>query len=340
MQWSADITKHAHIDEIKVPAHASNNQNYYSQISRHLGWLEKCFRFDLATYIEEHLDKGRDDDEDFSNSGKDEDHEPDAEKIQFADYSTPTRRIPNYFSISASLLLRTKPSAPKPYCTFATSTTGFHLAAKPLSRLTIDEAANTHQLPDLGGAIVVFFANEDPHFQVLDKLQVWHKVRIQQLSYHNEILLPPQTLCAIPPSTTNPYGRYDSAIISLHPQSDWPKNGLVGHSVSQVQMVFCLLRSDLFFVYVQHFDIVCQPHPTNVSPVTGMHMLKWAVRGNGQCIGEVIPLVRIHSPAHLVPNFGREAHSRLMSLSSYELSNEFWLNRYWSKEFYYALSSA
>ena len=105
-------------------------------------------------------------------------------------------------------------------------------------------------------------------------------------------------------------------------------------------MVFHLLRSDLFLVYVQHFDIVHQPHPANVSPVTGMHMLKQVVRGNGQRIGEVIPLVRIHLPAHLVPNFGREAHSRLMSLSSYELSNEFWLNKYWLKEFYYTLSSA
>ena len=340
MQWSADITKHAHVDEIKVPARASNNQNYYSQISCHLDWLEKCFRFDLATYIEEDLDKGRDDDKDVSDSGEDKDHEPDAEKIQFTDYSTPTCRIPNYFSISASLLLGTKPSAPKPYHMFTTSTTGFHLAAKPSSQLTIDEAATTYQLPDLGGAIVAFFVNEDPHFQVPDKLQVWHKVCIQQLSYHNEILLPPQTLCAILPSTTNPYGQYDSAIISPHPQSDWPKNGLVGHSVSQVRVVFRLLRLDLFLIYVQHFDIVHQPHPTNVSPVTGMHMLKRAVRGNGQRIGEVIPLVCIRSPAHLVPNFGCEAHSRLMSLSSYELSNEFWLNKYWSKEFYYALSSA
>ena len=135
---------------------------------------------------------------------------------------------------------------------------------------------------------------------------------------------------------------------------------------------FRLLCSDLFLIYVQHFDIVCQPHPTNVSPVTGMHMLKWVVsinkleqwlgelgelakavqsctaphsssillmRGNGQCIGEVIPLVCICSPAHLVPNFSHEAHSHLMSLSSYELSNEFWLNKYWLKDFYYTLSS-
>ena len=52
MQWSADITEHAHVEEIKLPARAGNNQNYYSQIMRHLDRLEKCFRFDLATYID------------------------------------------------------------------------------------------------------------------------------------------------------------------------------------------------------------------------------------------------------------------------------------------------
>ena len=33
MQWSADVTEHTHVQEIKVPAHAGNNQNYYSQIA-------------------------------------------------------------------------------------------------------------------------------------------------------------------------------------------------------------------------------------------------------------------------------------------------------------------
>lgn len=84
--------------------------------------------------------------------------------------------------------------------------------------------------------------------------------------------------------------------------------------------------------------MVSHSNPTNVDPATGMHMLKWAARGNGQCIGEVIPLIHIYSPAHIIPNFGHEAHACLTNLSSYELSNEFWLNKYWSKEFYYALS--
>ncbi|KAI6018243.1 hypothetical protein PISMIDRAFT_107685 [Pisolithus microcarpus 441] len=200
----------------------------------------------------------------------------------------------------------------------------------------------TYQLPSLEGAIATFFANGNTCFQghehATNKLYIWHKVHVQQLSYHDRNLLLPQTLHAIPPLSMNPYGRYDSVIISIHPQHEWPRSGLAGHSVSQLHIIFCPLCSDLFLAYVKHFNIVPQSSPTNVSPATGMHMLKWAVGGNGQHVGEVIPFTHIHSPAHLVPNFRHVAHSHLTSLSSYELSNDFWLNKYFSKEFYYALS--
>ena len=141
MQWSADVTEHAHVEEIKVPARSGNNQNYYSQIAQHLDQLDKCFRFDLATYIEQYaMDQANNGDGD-SDSDSDEQHKPDAETIHLSEYSTPTRQFPDYFSISASLILGAKPSAPKPYRTFAMSTTGFHLATKPLLRLSVDEAA-------------------------------------------------------------------------------------------------------------------------------------------------------------------------------------------------------
>jgi len=51
LQWSADVTEHAHVTEIKKLARAGNNQNYYSQIARHLDRAEKCTHFDVATRI-------------------------------------------------------------------------------------------------------------------------------------------------------------------------------------------------------------------------------------------------------------------------------------------------
>jgi len=343
MQWSADVTEHTHVEEIKVPAHAGNNQNYYSQIVRHLDQLDKCFRFDLVTYVKEYGGQVDVENEDFSDGEEGEEHELDAGTLHLSEYLTPTCQVPNYFSSSSSLLLGEKPTALKPYRTFATSTTSFHLATKPSLWSSVDEAAITYQLPDLNNTIATFFANEGTHFQgqqpCIDKLQIWHKMCVQLMSYHNaEIVQPPQTLHAIPSLTMNPYGQYDSVIISPNHESDWPKNGITGHSVAQLHMIFHFPHLDLFLAYVHHFNIVPHSDPTNIDPATGMHMLKWAARGNGQCVGEIIPLIHVRSPAHIIPNFGRGAHSRLTKLSSYELSNEFWLNKYWLKEFYYVLS--
>ncbi|KAI6102452.1 hypothetical protein EDD16DRAFT_1696643 [Pisolithus croceorrhizus] len=48
MQWSADITKHAHVTEVKNPACTGNNQNYYAQIACHLDHSDKhCKHFTI-----------------------------------------------------------------------------------------------------------------------------------------------------------------------------------------------------------------------------------------------------------------------------------------------------
>ena len=86
MQWSADITEHAHVEEIKLPARAGNNQNYYSQITRHLDKLKKCFHFDLATYIDRHVDPSPEFEDELD---RDDEHKPDAEASALAGYHTP-----------------------------------------------------------------------------------------------------------------------------------------------------------------------------------------------------------------------------------------------------------
>ena len=144
-------------------------------------------------------------------------------------------------------------------------------------------------------------------------------------------------------TTASQWG-YDFAIISQTEQSDWPSSGLTGmfwdvnfpmyvyhltgHNVVQVCLIFCLLRSDIFLAYVQCLN----------ATVDNMYALKCAIQNNGTCVGEVIPLCYIRSPAHTIPHFRKEANPWLTLHTSYESSNEFWLNKYWSKEFFYTLS--
>ena len=51
IQWSADVTEHAHIEVVKDPACAGNNQGYESQISWYLDQSDKIWQFDLVTSI-------------------------------------------------------------------------------------------------------------------------------------------------------------------------------------------------------------------------------------------------------------------------------------------------
>ncbi|KAG9311317.1 hypothetical protein JVU11DRAFT_8409 [Chiua virens] len=249
MQWTTNITGHAHINKIKVPAHTGNNHNYYNQIAQHLNRLNKCFRFDLAIYIEEWHQMGPAADEESSED--EEDHKPDAEKL-VSKYSTPTHLIVNYFAILFMLLNGSNPTAPK-----------------PLLQLTLQEAALKYKLPDLVPAICNFIAQWNCNLAPDNiKLQIWHSVCVQQTSYHKKDLEPLQTLCAISPSASNLYGEYNSVIISNQSESNWPKHGLVGHTIIQLCVIFQPLHCNFFAAYIQHFNV------GSMSMVTQMPFLK------------------------------------------------------------------
>ena len=53
IQFSAHVTEHAHIMEIKDPARVGNNQRYELQICCDLNCTDKMQRFDLATAIQD-----------------------------------------------------------------------------------------------------------------------------------------------------------------------------------------------------------------------------------------------------------------------------------------------
>jgi hypothetical protein len=89
--------------------------------------------------------------------------------------------------------------------------------------------------------------------------------------------------------------------------------------------------SNTYLAYVQHLDIV------NVDPTSNMHIVKRAQRSNGARIGDVIPLNKIVSPAHLIPHFGQSANPRFTLQTSNEHSMDFFLNKFWNKEFFFSV---
>lgn len=68
-----------------------------------------------------------------------------------------------------------------------------------------------------------------------------------------------------------------------------------------------------------------------------MFILKRARRNDQTIMGDVIPLSHIRTLVELVPRFGEKADPRLSKETVLEYSSEFLLDKYFDKEFFYAL---
>ncbi|KAJ6468957.1 hypothetical protein DFH09DRAFT_1254079 [Mycena vulgaris] len=325
LQWSADMTEHAHITLIKDPASHSNNQNHEQQICRYLDRRDKVAQFDLATAIEHcrHDDEEDDDAPILVNTtaGLLERIEP------MARLGGSGRRLVNYFTLGEQLLRGEFPNAPKPFRTFASSqgNTAFHLGRDPSQpQLAVDVASDIFKLPDLKPALLAYLHrvshgddlklggrrpalnNATLPFQTL---QVWHRVRIQSRAFHDPAqLLVPETVNASPSSPTWEFGRWG-----------WRDCHTVGH----LRMIMRAPGINKFLAYVQRFDIVNPagsvggPRPDSDTGIT-----------NGIVMGDIIPLDQLRAHVELTPQFE----------NSLDYSEEFWLTKYFTKELFFALS--
>lgn len=68
-----------------------------------------------------------------------------------------------------------------------------------------------------------------------------------------------------------------------------------------------------------------------------MYVLKRATRTDGTPFGGIVPLRQVRTLVNLVPRFGDKAERRLTKTNSFAYSGEFWLNKYFDKEMFYAL---
>ncbi|KAG2080578.1 uncharacterized protein F5147DRAFT_749292 [Suillus discolor] len=367
MQWSADATDHAHITEIKDPARSSNNNNYDSQICRHLDRADKCRRFDLATSLldlrlrtslDQHLNV--DDVIDFDVDDDDDDSDLPADLLATVKCPRYARPITDYFTMGKVLRHREVGTVPLPLRTFVVGRTAFHLAYSPSIRaISVDDAALRFGLPDLQPAITDFLRHEDIHGYghvhplggarravcnaslPFEQLQIWFKLRLQDTEFHNATSMrPAQTLNCTPPSEIWPFGQYDTVIVNNEEGHSWPADGLRGHVVAQMRLILCPIRKtgtqgtlkNHFLTYVQHFD------NSERESAMQLQVLKRAKRSNGTRIGDVIPVTQLRAPVNVIPRFGASADPRLTQYNSMEHAEEFWLNKYWDKNIFFPLS--
>lgn len=134
----------------------------------------------------------------------------------------------------------------------------------------------------------------------------------------------------------------------------------IGHVIVDICLIFRIMPSahpytaetilgqkitSRFLAYVRRYDVIQQRHPTNAAqrgiypePNTGLFLLKRAKRANGEAAGDIIPLDQLRSSVDIAPRFGEKADPRFTNSSSLTYATEFWLNKYFDKELFYALS--
>ncbi|KAJ7601568.1 hypothetical protein DFH06DRAFT_1153865 [Mycena polygramma] len=371
LHWSADVTEHAHIELVKEPARHSNNHGYESQIVRHLDRRDKIRFFQLATAMHSaRVDMGDprrlplayddvDADADavynaqiFLNSGSD--------LVEQIGPVAGPRDITNYFAHSLALLQQ--PNALQPFRCFtsADGRTAFCLNRDPTPgrRLRVDEVATLFALPDLPAAIQTFIYRAQPDdgpmmiggrrpnaaatVRLGFKLQVWDGVALQSRAYHDpKKILDPQTVNCSPPDEEWTYGRGDPVLVNTDPQYRWPKSKLEGHSVCELKLIFRAVPEqnsvpptgkDQFLAYVQRFNVAPEPDPS-----TRLYKASRAIRDDKTTVGDVIPLERLRAAVDLNPIFGKTANRKLTVQNAFHYCTNFWLNPFFTKEFFWAL---
>lgn len=118
-------------------------------------------------------------------------------------------------------------------------------------------------------------------------------------------------------------------------------NLCIVHSIAELRVIFRPLldsetsessRDTDFLVYAQSFKVV--GNLLRPDPVTGCYALRRSLRTDGSRLGGVLPLGLLRMPVDVPPRFGPSADTRLTSKNSMEWSTEFWLNKFWDKEYY------
>ncbi|KIJ11303.1 hypothetical protein PAXINDRAFT_15770 [Paxillus involutus ATCC 200175] len=162
VQWSADMTKHTHIEVVKDPAASTNHHHFDSQICRYLDQMEKCRAFETATRLSSLLHTG-------VAAGDMDDPDEDPEEHPMAllnDIWALKRPIPNFFAIAESLLTVAPGSIPYPIHTFTSGLTTFRLNYDPsIKHIVTDKVAEMFNIPDLCPAITDYLGREGPYAQ-------------------------------------------------------------------------------------------------------------------------------------------------------------------------------
>ncbi|KAG1724322.1 uncharacterized protein EDB91DRAFT_1255279 [Suillus paluster] len=370
-QWSSDITECCHITHVKRPYRMSNRRDFHSQCCRFLDRQEKLQFFQLYTVL----------------------------KSQRASLIYEMSREANMMALhypEATWISTVLPGeqyavAGKPITSLFTNnhthfssddTVAILLTCRPhFPRLSIEEASQHFHIPDLCPALGDLISGRSylersgrricrPNCSLsFDYLHVWQKFRMQRRSTQDSrIVSPAHTVQALPPSSSMPFGRGDTVLIThesgelLSPATSermcilFPITSshlsprILGYLIVQVKAIIQPItempRLNQPFLYVEFFNFSHSSFSTiddirfiTPAPVTDMFSVQRCVRSNHDPLGDIVPLDSMRQVIELIPKFGREVPLSMNRDNSLQLAREFYVNNFADKETFHAILS-
>ena len=218
-QYTSDITERCHITLVKTPYRRSSRRNYHEQCCRFLDRMEKLRLFGL--YVSLKSNNASLLNEMFNEASEVADHYPEATWLSQA-------LPPGAISITGAA---SKPSLFSKLRSHLSDdqTTAFLVNATPhYTHISVNKAAQVFNLLDFRAALGDFFhlrqsfsvrngkRKSSSECQLpFSNIRVWNNFRIQQHSTQDpQILLPSQTIQALPPSDKMPFGRCNTVLVN------------------------------------------------------------------------------------------------------------------------------
>ena len=142
------------------------------------------------------------------------------------------------------------------------------------------------------------------------------------------------------------FNRYIMSIglISIYLKSN---STVLGHCIAQICLIFQIKdnswNAGLFLAYLQCSDVIPQSSGSWCTmeqvpdPTSGLYALKWGMHAENSCLRDIVPLTQIWAAAQISPHFRCKAEPCLTSQTCIKYTSEFWLNKYESKEMFWAL---
>ncbi|KAH9034171.1 hypothetical protein EDB84DRAFT_1669337 [Lactarius hengduanensis] len=370
IQWTADVTERLHITEVKHPFRATNHRNFEEQCTRILDRLERVHLFDLICSF-------------LANGNLKHENPAAAEAVLAAEQDPDTAH-----SLAATahemIVTSRRPTANYFLNGFVSSDslTAFHVNKTPdIASISISDAANLYALQDFWPALGDFTRGlshqqrrgrrvSRGHPDVgFDHIRVWSRFKIQLCSTHDQhVVVPAQTVQALPLSRKHPQGLCDAVLIHTHGDAGdvsfqgkssnllavfANSNVSMDTQVVQVRMVFQPISREPsdsipLLCYVQKFSFAgrrAEDGTRSKEQNVGMCLLRRQFRtptvGSGERtrMGDITPITDIARAVDIVPVYGAQMDPQITAENSLDIPTDFYLNDFSDKEIYYTLLS-